>query len=130
MTDLKQWIVQHLKYRDLLKKEIIEIIPDPEKKWDFIVKKQSGIQHIKITPSFAIPQEPAENTILVTENTENNIQTLLKEWDQFITIPTLQIYFVGPQENYWIINPYTHNKITEKASLVQGIKSMYETSLQ
>ena len=63
-------------------------------------------------------------------NSSENFSFLTKNWDKFTDLKKLAVYFVNPfskTEKKWIIHPYTHSKITEKSSLKQGLKSMFDT---
>ncbi len=118
-----------MKYKDLLKKTILEIVLDPEKKCDLVVKKTNGVQQVFILPEISLPNIGEIPVIIVTENKMENVDVLINEWQSFTMHQNLWIYFVDAEKDkYWVINPFTHNRITEKASLVFGLKTMFETA--
>jgi len=127
--NLQDWIIRHLKQKDLFKKAILEIVPDPEKKCDLVVKKANGSQQIFIVPSLLLPNISNLPVIIVTENKIENVDVLIKDWQSFVAHQNLWIYFVDSEKDkYWVINPFTHERITEKASLALGLKTMFETA--
>ncbi|MBI4148731.1 hypothetical protein HY490_05550 [Candidatus Woesearchaeota archaeon] len=128
MSDLKEWIIRHLKNKDLVKKTILEITDDPDNKWDALIKRTNELQYLKITPTLSLPQAEG-NIILVTTNTPDNLNTLIKDWKLYAAKQHLWIYFVNPQtQKFWALNPYTHDKISDKESLALGLRTMFESA--
>jgi len=128
MSDLKEWIIRHLKNKDLVKKTILEITDDPDNTWDALIKRTSGMQYLKIATTLTLPQAEA-NIILVTTNTLENLNSLIKDWKLYAAKQHLWIYFVNPQtEKFWALNPYTHDRISDKESLALGLKTMFDAA--
>ncbi|MBI5392566.1 hypothetical protein HZA96_01735 [Candidatus Woesearchaeota archaeon] len=86
---------------------------------DAIIKE---LQHNK--------QDTTKFYVIVFYNTKENFQYLIKNWNLFIDFPSLAIIFTNPDsktDKRWVVQPYTHNKITEKSALESGLKSLFET---
>ena len=70
------------------------------------------------------------NLFIFTYNTKNNLESLISMWDSIIKYKSLSICFVNQEsklEKRWIIHPYTHNKISERSALKQGLMSLFQT---
>ena len=132
---LINWIKGHIKNRDLMARSI-ESVEDNKNGFDVYVKHKDKEQFV-----IAIPIIEDINEILsklqnkdgvytiVTFNTHKNFKALLNNWDTLAEFSSLNMFFVNPFSNTdkrWIIYPYTHNRICDKASLSKGLKSMFD----
>ena len=130
MTDnsLKQWVVMHLKHKDLLKKEIIEIRDDEKK---LFVKTSRGAwtvhvrEHLDNVPLIGDDLK----TMIFCFNTEKNKEWLLSHWKE-LKKEGVTLYFVNPSsvtERFWAITPLVHSLVADESNLRQGIQSLFET---
>jgi len=131
---LKEWIINFFKNKDLILKKI-ESIKENKQGFDVYIKFKDKEKFFIIEPSI----ENIDNTLsrlddkrhfgLVLLNTNDNFDILVNNWNKFIKIKNLCIYFVNPfskLDKKWIIYPYTHNNICEEGALEKGLRSMYE----
>ena len=132
---LADWRITFLKNRDLVFRKIASV-ESPSGEPDFAVnykdgKKQSffvvedifNISHFlsKLSNDFYFS--------IITLNSEKNFKVLLEKWNDLIQFKSLSVYFLNPfsaSEKKLILHPYTHNKISEPASLKLGLKSLFE----
>ena len=122
---LKEWIQLYLKNKDLLQNSI-QKFENTEN--GFIVHKTTGITRFLIKAELQNIQEIIEKQItgLVVLNTRKNLQFTISNWEQIAKIKELCIFFVNPSaDQKWILYPYTHNQITEKAALKRGLESIF-----
>jgi len=132
---LKEWLVNYIKNRDILLKQI-ESITEKSKEWDVVVKtKTGGEQYYIVKPDIdnfdEIVKKLDDSTItLVVLNKRKNLDVLIENWDKVKHHPKFCIIFVNPNselEKKWIVFPHTHEKVTEKASLIRGLKALFQT---
>lgn len=126
--ELKDWMVQHLKNRDVFFRKIKEIREKSDSLVEVEYKDKSQVIHI--LPVLDISKLKLEDcpVTLVTLNKKSNLSLLIKNWDILAAKPSLNVYFVNPSivgENKWIIVPYTHNKIIEKKTLKLGLEALF-----
>lgn len=127
--NLEEWILQYRKHRDLVFRKIASI----EGKNPILIRnKDETTEQIYVQSScstFEKYNKETTPTIIVVLNTEANIQAMLHEWDILAKNKYLSVMFVNPDaqgEKRWIIRPYTHNRISERAALKTGIMSIAE----
>lgn len=124
---LKEWTEIFLRSRDVIQKSIVSI---EHLNGDFIVHKSSGDVLFLIRPEFEDVDEVVEkcksNSGLVVLNTKENVDALISGWDKLSRLKGLCVYFVNPKLNEkWLIYPYTHDQITERAALKTGLHSLF-----
>lgn len=131
---LVDWIVDYLKNRDLLFRNI-ESVERNKEGFEVYIKFKEKEQFFIVKPVIEnideILSKFDENRHfgLVLFNTMGNFDILLKNWKKFIRFKNLSIYFVNPFSNLdkkWIIHPYTHENICEKSALEKGLRAMFE----
>ena len=127
VSSLKEWVQIYLKSRDVLQKTITGF---ENLNGDFIVHKSTGDVLFLIRPEFSNVDEVIEkatnNAGLVVLNTKKNVDAVVASWDKLSKLKGLCIYFVNPSLNEkWLLYPYTHNQITEKAALRKGLESLF-----
>jgi hypothetical protein len=126
--ELKEWIVQFVKHRDIFRKSIEKI---EEKGSEVIVTYKNNYEHILISPILtdAVPKlDDKRNMSIVTLNTKANLDSLLTNWQKLVQHASLTVYFVNPEsqtEQKWIIRPHMHSKIADEDSLKPGLVSMF-----
>ena len=127
LKKLEEWTIIHIKNRDLIKRELKDYkILDSAIKVNYKSKSQT-IYLYQIMDSTIINKIGEELITVVCLNSMKNINFCVDNWDKLISNKLFSIIFVNPEsKNKWIIYPYTHNKITEKASLKSGLVSLYE----
>jgi len=126
MQDLKNWIIEFLKHKDIFTKSLVAI---KEKRHDVLVtyKDKEILYIVREDLSLAV-EEVKDNVCIVTLNTRDNLDILIKHWHQLVKHPELTIYFVNTDseaEKKWIIRPYLHNKIADEDSLKVGLSSLF-----
>lgn len=125
-------MIRFLKNRDILMKTIEKI----EKKEGIIVVKHKTKKQIILIQPFIRNKNllksisNKDHITILTLNTKENLDFVMNNWKQLVKNPKLNIYFVNPfskMEKKWVIFPYTHNLVSDKASLRQGILSLFNT---
>lgn len=140
---IKEWALTYVKHRDLSLKKIAEINGTD---YGFQIINNDGtitrcivqlsLKNLSLTIVTAAEDKTNTSntsstlsTFLVTLSNEENIREIYKMWGTLSTISNLLIVFVNPfsaTEEKWVLKPYLHNKICDKASLLQGLKAMAE----
>jgi hypothetical protein len=131
---LKEWILNYIKNRDILLKSITSI-EENKKQWDIVVKKKEGIKYFLVKPiikdiSEIVEKLNDEDITIVVLNTKANLDIVIENWSKLKECRKLCIIFANPDselEKRWIIFPHTHERVTEKASLTRGLKSLFQT---
>jgi hypothetical protein len=130
---LRDWIVEYVKSKDLLIKQITAIKQD-EQNCDVVVEGTVKSQYIIVNPALgdlgSLDALKDKHVVLVTANTKENMEALIKNWDRLIQYPHLSVYFVNPNSSLdkrWVIFPATHARITERSALRKGLESLYAT---
>lgn len=131
--ELAAWIVDYLKSKDAITKQITAIKQN-QPTADVIIEGSLKNQFIIIQPELAdfkkLDPLKDKHIVLVTKNTKANMEFLIKNWNEFIKYLHMSVYFINPNsstDKRWTIFPATHNKIIEKNSLKKGIESLYAT---
>lgn len=127
---LQEWAVIYIKNKDVMQKSITSIDENVDG-FDFIVRKSSGDQFFLIRPEFSdvdeVVSKGADKQLgLVVLNTRENLNKVISGWDKLCRLKGLCIYFVNPKSNgKWLLFPYTHEQITERAALKRGLESLF-----
>lgn len=128
---LMDWFVRYVKNRDLAFRRIKEITEQDSKA---IIKQKDGKEiHYYVEP---FPEDfnaladsiKEEHCGIVVYNSDGNFEKMLDAWNRLSSMPGLTIYFINPfskLEKRWIIRPHVHERISDKESLEQGLKSMF-----
>lgn len=124
---LQEWTQIFLKQRDILKKEIAEIIEKDDE--HLIISYTNGTQHVAITGKKLLVECLEEHPLYISIlNSKENVTTLAHNWKKFAAEKQLTIIFVEPKKNEkWLIKPHLHEKISEDEALVPGLMSMHES---
>jgi hypothetical protein len=131
MNHLVNWFEIYLKNRDIILRKIVSIEKN-DNIFKVVFKDKIQIfyiflNHMDINLEL-IKKEKNPSIVLI--NSPGNFSYLIGSWSKLIIIPSLSIYFVNPfseTDKKWIIFPYTHHQITENESLVNGLRSLYES---
>ncbi len=127
---LQDWAVIYIKNKDVVQKSITSIDENVDG-FDFIVRKTSGDQFFLVRPEFSDVDEVvvkgADKQLgLVILNIRENLNKVIASWDKLCRLKGLCIYFVNPKSsNKWLLFPYTHEQITERAALKRGLESLF-----
>ena len=130
---LVQWTINFIKNKDLISRKI-EHIENGKNGFDLHVKYRDREQFFIITPKIenidSIMQRIDNNShfSIVTLNSKENFDIVLKSWNKLVSFKFLSIIFVNPfseMDKKWIIFPHTHHKICDESSLESGLKSMF-----
>ena len=129
---LADWTIKFLENKDAIKMEIVKIEQGKEG-FDFVVNYKDRIKYFVIAPildndvSSRIKNEDHFGVVIL--NNPSNIRFIVSEWKKLANFKFLNIYFINPfstADKAWVICPYIHDKVCDKASLELGLKSMAE----
>ena len=130
---LNEWAIDFIKNKDITAKKI-ESIENGKNGFDLYVKYKDRQQYFIIAPSISdmdsIIKKISDNShyTIVTLNSKENFDAMIKNWPKLIRFKFLNIIFVNPfsqLDKKWIVFPHTHHKICDEASLENGLKSMF-----
>ena len=130
---LKDWIVEYVKSKDAMTRQITSMKTDAENVDVFVegtIKTQFIIVQPELNDLGKLDSLKDKHIVLVTANTKDNAEFLIGHWAELVKYPHLCVYFVNPNSSMdkrWVIFPATHDKITERRTLRKGIESLYAT---
>ena len=123
---LSDWTYNYIRHKDIILKRIVDI----EKKGSgFLVTFNDRKASYEPMVSLKDFSKAVNEASIVTFNTAENFQLLLKEWKKFVG-KKLTVIFINPESNLdrkWMVATHVHDAICDRASLRQGMKSMFET---
>lgn len=131
---LVEWTENFVKNKDVLAKKI-EKIEKNKDGFDLHVRFKDKEQFFIISSSIGnldlLVQKMNNNShyCIVTINSNENLNALIKNWGRLIDIKFLSVIFMNPfsqLDKKWTIVPYTHHRICDESSLKTGLKSMFE----
>lgn len=131
---LADWTKAFVRNKDIISKKI-ENMESGRDGFDLYVKYRDRQQYFIISPSIADMDQiisrinSESHYTIVTLNSVQNFDAMIKNWSRLIAFKFLSIIFVNPfsqLDKKWIIFPHTHHKICDEASLKNGLKSMFE----
>lgn len=129
---LVEWTIHFIKNKDVLTKKI-EKIENGKNGFDLYVKYKDREQYFIIIPNIVDMDSTIQKLnndfyfSIVTLNSANNLNAVLKNWAKLVHFKFLNIIFVNPfseLDKKWIIFPHTHQKICDEKSLEYGLQSM------
>ena len=131
--NLTEWAVNYIKSRDIIARAITGIEMGKEG-WDIVVHAKDGDRFYAVVPEISsfdeIAQKAGDRAVcIVTYNTRHNLDRLVDGWSRLSALPKLSLIFANPKSSLdqkWLIVPYTHEFVTEKASLKRGLKAMFD----
>ncbi|MEK6827891.1 MAG: hypothetical protein AABX78_00930 [Nanoarchaeota archaeon] len=130
---LVDWTINFIKNKDIISKKI-EKIENGKDNFDLYVKYKDREQYFIIVPNIAdidsIIQRINNNYYfsIVTLNSKENFDIIIKNWNRLISFKFLNIIFVNPfseMDKKWIVFPHTHHKICDESSLETGLRAMF-----
>lgn len=131
---LMEWTASFVKNKDVIARKIGTIEKNKDG-FDLYVKFKDKEQFFIISPSISnldliiSKLKNDSHYCIVTLNSGENLDSLIKNWRRLIEFKLLCVIFVNPfsqLDKKWIIYPYTHHKICDESSLKTGLKSMFE----
>jgi|SRR3989338_4480937 len=131
---LTDWTIQFVKNKDVVAKKI-EKVENGKDGFDLYVKYKDREQYFIIAPEIidisTILKRVNNNAYfsLVTLNSRQNFEIILKNWSSLISFKFLNIIFVNPfseLDKKWIVFPHTHHKVCDENSLETGLRSMFD----
>ena len=131
---LLDWTINFIKNKDIISKKI-EKIENGKDGFDLYVKYKDREQYFIIAANIAdidsIIQRVNNNYYfsIVTLNSRENFDIVIKNWNKLISFKFLNIIFVNPFSDIdkkWIIFPHTHHKVCDESSLENGLRAMFE----
>ena len=127
---LIDWSVRFLENKDFIQKQI-ENIKKNKNESNFIIHYKDNVKYFALKTNL---EEDIFNKLkndehfgIITLNTSSNISFVVNSWEKLIKFKFLSIYFINPfskLDKVWILFPCVHDKICDKTSLEQGLKSM------
>lgn len=127
---LVDWSIRFLENKDVIRKEIINI---EKGKRNFSIHYKDKIGRFFVEPvlgDYIFSKIKNEDYIgFITLNNMANIKFVVSNWTKLIKFKFLSVYFINPfstSDKVWIIRPYIHDRICDKASLELGLRSMAE----
>lgn len=130
---LVDWTINFIKNKDIIAKKI-EKIENGKDGFDLYVKYKDREQYFMIEPRIMdidlIIQKINDNSYfsIVTLNSKENFDIIVKNWGKLISFKFLNIIFVNPfseLDKKWVIFPHTHHKVCDESSLENGLRAMF-----
>ena len=129
---LKEWASRYIKNRDLMLRSIEDF---RESEDSFFVKFKTKEVTYYIVPFFTdkrLDELKAEmksdkHVGIFIFNTKDNMEFVVKNWQDFIKNPKLIIYFFNPfsrTDKVWSIYPSTHHYISDGKAIKTGLQSL------
>lgn len=131
---LMEWAVNFIKNKDIISKKI-QNIENGKNGFDLHVKYRDREQYFIIAPNISnidsIMQkiDNSAHYTIVTLNSKENFDVVLKNWPKLVNFKFLSIIFVNPfseLDKKWVIFPHIHHRICDESSLENGLKSMFD----
>ncbi len=134
IPELKEWIIERLKFKDVLLRKIKDIrVFDNSNSVEIDYSDKKVL--IEILPILDLKSYESiktdRNLILVCLNSKDNIDFLVANWSNFIKNNSLNIYFINPKleiDNFWMVNPKIHETVIESSKyLEKSLKVIYSS---
>lgn len=131
---LVEWTISFVKNKDIMSKKI-EHIENGKDGFDLHVKYRDREHYFMIAPiiddiDFMLRKVSGNaHFSIVTLNSKENFETILKNWGKLTGFKFLSIILVNPfsgLDKKWTVFPYTHQRICDESSLETGLRSMFE----
>lgn len=130
---LTEWAVVYIRNMDVTRRKL-KSISDDTKGYDLVAEYADKKRYFLAIPFFSSIDEfknafADEHITIVSFNTKQNINFLIKNWKKLSQHPKISLIFVNPfsmGDKKWVLYPWTHNRIADPSSLSTGIRSMAE----
>ncbi|HME87319.1 MAG TPA: hypothetical protein VKE88_02810 [Candidatus Nanoarchaeia archaeon] len=131
---LKEWAVRYVKNKDLITKKIMSVEEFDD---SFKIIRKDKEQTCYIVPFVHSDAKGLErvksqehNKAIFCFHTKENYEHMIKNWKYYVGFGRLfAIYFCNPfskTDKVIVLNPHTHELISDEESLVTGLKTMAE----
>jgi len=126
--DILTWTEEYLKYKNTIHRKISKIDKKLQKQELTCHQKDGTIQkYLCLNELEKLKIKDLENNRVSCLNTKQNLDWLIKNWDEIKNMNTT-FFFANPSQSmHWSINPKLHDNITEKNNLKQGLKSLFNS---
>ena len=130
--DLKEWVVHHIKQKDIVKNDLVSYKEEDQKVMCEYKEGIKGVyycgENLELVKIKSVKTDELVTFVCVTN--EHNFKMLVKNWDLFKTKKELTFIFLNPNiAEKWVIKPFVHAKIADPATLKQGLRTMYDTCM-
>lgn len=125
----KEWARRYLKHKDVMLRSITDIDDDGDTA--LIIKRRDGAQeHCLCSPTLTdaienIGGDHYAKILIVTNNSQNNVLSLVESWDRFVKDRRITIIFTDGEKK-WSVTPFVHARISE--NIKAGLLSLYENA--
>lgn len=124
---LKEWFKAYLKYKDVVRRNVDRIEDEGDSKVLVFHRDGSTKKYYCYNALDDNSKSVGIGERVICLNTKQNFDYLLKNWDFFREKKTVFL-FANPERNEsWGVNAYMHSSISDKSSLKQGLKSLFES---
>jgi len=125
--EIFEWTLRYIKYKDAVKKSISEI--EEKNSNEVIVKEKLGkeITYLCFNEMEEVDIHNYSDQKIVCLNTKENIDWLIKNWEDIIKTKVTFIFVNPERAASWAVNPALHNAITDKSALKTGIYTLFES---
>lgn len=123
---LAEWAKNYIRHKDIVLKRIVGI---EEQGGRITVKYNDKTVTYEPMASLKDFENADIESTIITFNTQDNFQQLLKSWAKFVAkkLTAILINPLSKLDNRWAIAAHIHDRICDKASFKQGMQTMFET---
>ncbi len=130
--DLKEWIIHHVKQKDLVKGDLVSYKEEQDRVVCDYKEGRKGTyyccENLELSKIKTVKDDETSSFVCVCN--EHNFKMLVDNWDLFKKKQNLAFIYLNPNiAEKWIIKPFVHAKIADPVSLKQGLRSMYDTCM-
>jgi hypothetical protein len=131
--NLMEWYINYVQNRDLMLNKISSLDKNTDQNSIIITNKDGTKENAFINEEVSsflniINPIPLDSRITIAVlNKKKNIDQMISEWNQLSKYRFLTIIFINPisqTDTRWIIKPYLHDLLGDKAALKPGIMSI------
>jgi hypothetical protein len=120
--DFSEYAVLYIKHKDVIKKQIVTIVPKPNS--EFELEYKTKIEILSIQPTLT----QIKGTIIATRNEQKNVEMLLKLWDEALKKDVQIIFLDEKNHSKWMVRPTHHDKVCEKKDREKALLSIFQSS--
>ena len=130
---LKEWLMSWLQARDEIEAAGLEL-KENTGGFDVIARRKPGNRYFLLSQEITdvdalLKRAGSKHAWIVTRNTPENVEALLKHWGRAAKHRNTAFCFVDlTNRKHWTVYPYTHNLISDPATLRHGLLSLAESA--
>ncbi|MEM4267818.1 MAG: hypothetical protein QXK37_03210 [Candidatus Woesearchaeota archaeon] len=132
---LMEWTKALVQHMDAFEKSIVEMKKDGKRLYVTHKKKEQIFLMLpELDNHLSDVLEHAKNKetfiSIVTLNTKDNLDKLVKCWAKLSEYPRIKIFFINPYsetERKWVICPFSHSRISDDNNIKAGLLSLFQT---